>query len=134
MYAFCTYCSAQKSREIGEIPAIRRYQSSRIETVHTAASSLGLPFYILSGEFGLILPERPIPWYDHLLRPEEVSSLVELMASQIYQHSITGLVYFTKPLNYEKEILPYHDAIVAACSLSSRPYIVVEVENENLSN
>jgi hypothetical protein len=62
MNAFCTYCSASKSQAPGNIPAIQRYQSRRIRKVCQAATTLGLKFYILSGEFGLISPQQPIPF------------------------------------------------------------------------
>jgi len=65
MTALCTYCSATKNRTPGEISAVQRYRSSRIERVYKAACTLGLPFRILSGEYGLVPPERPIPDYDH---------------------------------------------------------------------
>ncbi|MGH7600908.1 MAG: hypothetical protein ACREOI_31505, partial [bacterium] len=77
MTAFCTYCSALKSQAPGNIPAMQRYQSLRIRKVCQAAMELGLEFYILSGEFGLIPSQQPIPFYDHLLRPEEVPVMVE---------------------------------------------------------
>jgi hypothetical protein len=134
MYTFCTYCSASKSHEEGEISAIRRYQSLRIKTVHAAASSLGLGFHILSGEYGLLSPEHPIPWYDHLLRPEEVGQLVERVAEQIDECQISSLVYFTNSLAKEPTVVPYHNVIVAACSLTGRPFIVVEIDGEFLSD
>jgi hypothetical protein len=129
MNAFCTYCSASKSQESGSIPAIRRYQSSRIERVYTAADQLEIEFYILSGKFGLIFPNQPIPFYDHLLNREEVSALAELIAKQIREYRITRLVYFTKPLASNKNLVPYHDSLSIACKQVSLPFFVVELED-----
>ena len=128
MYAFCTYCSREKNLKAGAIPAIQRYLDERIHRVYSAASRLGLGFFIVSGEFGLIPPGHLIPWYDHLLRPEEVSGLVEPMAKQIVENDIAGVVYFTEAFASDPNLIPYHDALVAACSRTSRPCFVVEVE------
>lgn len=128
MHAFCTYCSRDKSEEPGEIPAIRRYKSVRIDYVHAAARKLGVGFYILSGEFGLIPAEHPIPWYDHLLKTEEVGQLIGVVSRQILQHGITGLAYFTQPLAKDPNILPYHDTAAAACSRGGVTFHVVEIE------
>ena len=133
MNAFCTYCSASKSKESGNVPAIHRYQSSRIEKVYAAASQLELEFYILSGKFGLIPPQQPIPYYDHLLKPEEVHALTGLLAQQLHEYQITRLVYFTKPLASNRSLLPYHDSLVTACRQAVLPFFVVELEDENMS-
>ena len=128
MQAFCTYCSRDKSDEPGNIPAIRRYRDTRIEKVYNAASQLGLEFYILSGEFGLLSPQEPIPWYDHLLKPEEVSSLADRISKQIREYEINRVIYFTNSFARDSNVIPYHDAIVAACSRTSRPILVIELE------
>ncbi len=125
--AFCTYCSAHKADDPGEIPAIRRYQSVRIEAVFSVARRLGVAFYILSGEFGLLPPEQPIPWYDHLLSPEEVSQLAGCLTEQISRFGLTGLVYFTQGLAREPMVVPYHDTLVAACGRARIPLVVVEL-------
>jgi len=127
MQAFCTYCSRDKIAEPGDLPAIRRYQDSRIEKVYAAASKLGLEFYILSGEFGLLHPQQPIQWYDHLLKPEEVSSLADRVAGQLRDYRITGLVYFTESFAQDPNAIPYHDAIVAACSRTRLPMLVIDL-------
>ena len=132
MHTFCTYCSAAKSLEEGDIPAIQRYLDPRIHKVHEAASTLGLDFYILSGEYGLIPPDEPIPWYDHLLQAGEVDELVERMAAQIRQYSIEeGIVYFTNVISNDPSLIPYRDAIVAACNRVSCPCSIVEVKLED---
>ena len=131
MHSFCTYCSAAKSLEEGDIPAIQRYLDPRIHKVHEVASALGLDFYILSGEYGLIPPDQPIPWYDNLLQAGEVDELVERMADQIRQYSIEGVVYFTNSTSSDRGLIPYRDAIVAACNRASCPCSVVEVKLED---
>jgi hypothetical protein len=128
MHAFCTYCSNAKSKDEGEIPAIKRYRDPRIRKVCEAASILEIEFYILSGEFGLIPPDRPIPWYDHLLLPEEVDELVERMVAQIRHYKIDGVTYFTNAIDNDPNLAPYHSAIVIACNRVPCACSVVEIE------
>lgn len=127
MNAFCTYCSALKSQTPGNIPAMQRYQSLRIRKVYQAATGLGLGFYILSGEFGLIPSQQPIPFYDHLLRSEEVPMMVERVVKQLHEFVVTSLVYFTRPLTSSQELLPYHEVIKSACRQAALPFFVVEL-------
>lgn len=134
MTSFCTYCSATKSPESAEIPAIRRYQSSRIGRVYDASRTLGFRFRVLSGEYGLVAPEQGIPYYDHLLTLEEVPALAELVARQIREAGITAFVYFTKPLATNPKVAPYHDALVTACRLTSASVCVVELEDTSMSS
>lgn len=128
MRVFCTYCSKSKNHEPGDIPAICRYESRRIERVYQAACSLGLRFFILSGKFGLVRPEHCIPYYDHALNREEVPAMAELVGSQIKEYAISGFVYFTRPLAGDDKIVPYHDVLVSACRSSSRGLYCVELE------
>ncbi len=134
MYAFCTYCSKDKSTEPSEIPAIQRYLSPRIDHVYSAARELGLGFFILSGEYGLLPPEQPIPWYDHLLKPEEVPNLTNLLTQQIKQYGITRLVYYTQSFARDPHIVPYHDAVVGACQQAGVLIFVVEIDETSLTS
>ena len=130
MNAFCTYCSASKSKEPGRIPAIQRYRSPRIDRVHAAAQQLRLPFLILSGEYGLIPADLPIATYDHLLTPDEVPVLAEVVAEQMREQQLTSIVYFTRPLVGNSTLLSYCAAFLMACSLASVGYLVLEVEGK----
>lgn len=134
MTALCTYCCATKSRTSGEIPAIQRYRSCRIERVYQASCAIGLPFRILSGEYGLVSPERPIPDYDHLLRPAEVPALAQLVAQQIRAEGITGFLYFTKPLAASPNLGPYQDVLAAACQDTSTSLCVVLLGGEDMNS
>ena len=127
--AFCTYCSALKSKAAGSIPAIQRYQSSRIERTYEAANLLGIEFYILSGEYGLLRPSEPIPWYDHLLVPDEVSSLVPIIVSQMKDFQIHHLLFMTRSMVQFPELVPYHDTIRAASEQARIALSIVEIGN-----
>ncbi len=126
MYIFCTYCSRNKSDEPKPIPAIQRYQSSRIGRVYAAASQVDLGFFILSGEFGLLPAQQLIPWYDHLLLPEEVRELANRIAQQIRDYKISDIIYFTRSSTQDPNVQPYRDAITAACKQASLPLFIIE--------
>lgn len=126
MYIFCTYCSRDKSDDPVLIPAVQRYQSQRISRVYAAASQMDLGFFILSGEFGLLPAQQPIPWYDHLLLPEEVAELAAKIAQQIQDHRISGIVYITNSTTQDPNVQPYRDAITAACEQASQPLFIIE--------
>lgn len=128
MRIFCTYCSAHKSKETGEMPAIRRYLSERIVKVYHAAQELGVAFFILSGEFGLLAPDSPIPWYDHLLLPEEVTALATRLTGQLQANHISGIVYFTQSLAQESVVIPYHASLAAACTRVGLPFVAVDLD------
>jgi tetratricopeptide (TPR) repeat protein len=132
MTVFCTYCSAKKSSEPGEIPAIQRYISCRIKKVYAASRLVGLPFRVLSGEYGLVSSELPIPDYNHLLTPEKAPALAQVVARQIRAEEITGFVYFTKPLSTNPKVLPYQEALAIACREMSISLCVVELENKSM--
>jgi hypothetical protein len=111
MTVFCTYCSADKDLSQGELPTIERYQSPRIKSVYIAAMSLGLKFLILSGEYGILEPNDPIPYYDHLLQSSEVSQHSKRVADQLEAHGVKDLIFFTMPLSADEKLKPYFDCI-----------------------
>jgi hypothetical protein len=76
MKLYATYCSADKEATAGDLPAIERYLSARIRATQAAADGAGARFGILSGLYGLIAPDHPLPYYDHLLQLSEMSDRV----------------------------------------------------------
>jgi hypothetical protein len=124
---FCTYCSKDKRHDDGVLPAIERYQSGRIARVSAAAHDLGLGFLILSGKFGLIGPEQPIPDYDQRLVADEVSNVSALAAGQLQARGASHVVYFTVSTADDPDVAPYRDAIVAATAGCSIPLSVIEI-------
>lgn len=127
---YCTYCSARKRRDPGEIPASDRYDNPRIHQVHERAQKEAAGFLILSGEYGLLAPADPIPYYDHLLQRNEVGPLVDGIASQLQDRGVKELVYFTAPLEKYKQVRPYHDLLAAACSRKDVSFRKVMLEAE----
>ncbi len=125
---FCTYCSAEKDASDVLLPAIRRYRSDRIARIYSAALTAGCGFFILSGEFGLLDPNAPIPYYDHLLLANEVETQAFRVAEQIRQHGITQLLFFTLPVAKDEKLAPYHAALRLACQIVHIPLSLVEID------
>jgi hypothetical protein len=128
MKAFCTYCSKSKSHKSCEIPAISRYLSGRIQEVYEAALAVNLPFYVLSGRYGLVEPQREIPDYDYLLQDEEVAALAKRVAGQISEYQIEGFVFFIEPVANDPNVQHYLDTLTEACAQLSLPLCVVDLK------
>ncbi len=75
-----------------------------------------VPFLILSGEYGVLDSDEPIPWYDHLLKPEEVEELVTRVVKQLSGLPLDGIIYHTAPLQAGSPVRPYFEVISAACA------------------
>lgn len=115
-HVICTYCSARKDQTEGMLPASARYISERISHVQEVARQSEQRFCILSGEFGLLESDQPIPWYDHLLIPEEVPALVEKVAAQLVEKKIAQVDYYTRSLEVDPNSAPYTNTLEAACT------------------
>jgi hypothetical protein len=127
MTYFCTYCSKDKDASKGDMPAIQRYQSTRIKSVYSAAKSLGFRFIIFSGEFGLLEPHDPIPYYDHLLLSPEVSEHSKLVANQLDSLGVKELIFFTRNAPIVK---PYRDCIKIACNSADVEIKYIYLDND----
>lgn len=128
MTIFCTYCSAEKETSDLPLPAIRRYRGDRIARIYSAALTAGCGFFILSGEFGLLDPNSPIPYYDHLLLADEVEKQAFRVAEQIKQHGITQLLFFTLPVAKDEKLASYHACLRLACHVASADLSFVEID------
>ena len=109
-----TTCSKEKDNSPGLLPAIARYQHPRIQWVHLESKRLGLPMLILSGEFGLLHPQDPIPWYDHALQMDEIPNLVPRIAQKLKDLAVQNMVLYARPAA-EPGWAPYHAALAQAC-------------------
>lgn len=131
MTAFCTYCSAEMDRSQGELPAIQRYRSYRINSVHSVALSLGLKFLILSGEYGMLEPSDPIPYSAHLLIAPEVPELAKRVADQLKALGMKDLIFFARSLEEDKNLKPYLDCIRLASQEARVELKIVEIGTSN---
>lgn len=131
MEAFCTYCSKDKSREPGTIPAIERYASQRIKSIYASALSVGEPFFILSGKYGLISASYHIPYYNYQLQPREVASLSKKVTGQLQQVGLRKLLYFTKIIAKDGDLFPYLDTMQRACQAASVNFITITMPDDS---
>ncbi len=127
MEIFCTYCSWPKQKTAGKIPAIRRYKSRRIRSVYESAKKLGIPFYILSGLFGLTHAEEPIPYYDHLLAPDEIQPMAIKAFKVITKLKIKKILFFINSFQDDQNNYPYVAAIMLGCEMAKIELSVVTI-------
>ena len=111
-----TICSKEKSPEQGLIPARNRYLSERINQVGKIALDANLEFLILSGEYGLIGADQEIPYYDHLLKIDEVDDLTDIVKKQIFELKADEIIFYAKP-NADTWV-PYYSVIENATKAS----------------
>lgn len=128
MKLVCTYCSGPKRDDGGLLPAVDRYLSGRIRALHAAAREQGALFRILSGEFGLIPPDRPIPWYDHLLRPEEAAGLAVRIADELVALGVVSVRYHTADPRKHPDTIPYLNVMEKACGQAGLEVEVILLE------
>jgi len=133
MKILCTYCSASKDPDKGLIPAFKRYISPRIIYVQELAEKEDVHFCILSGQFGLVDWNHPLPWYDHLLIREEVQDLVKKVVNQIIDKKIDEIHYYTRSPKFDMNLIPYLNSIEIACEQSSIDLQVFTMEEPRLS-
>jgi len=105
------------------LPAIERYISERIILVNQLAEKSGAEFKILSGKFGLLKADDKIPWYDHLLKMEEVEEMSKKVESQI--KSFDEIIFFTCKSDY---VEPYLETMVRASSHAKVKFTLIEKE------
>jgi hypothetical protein len=110
----CTTCSAEKDPRRPPIPAAQRYTHPRIAAAQARAQAAEAPFFILSGVFGLLAEDAPVPWYDHALRPDEVRALVPQVADTLRAQGAQRVLFIAEPA-VTPGWAPYHQVMVAAC-------------------
>jgi hypothetical protein len=109
----CTICSRDKSKEDGEIAAQKRYLGEHIAHVRDIALGLGCPFWIVSGEYGLISADTPIPYYDKLLTQSEIGTFSQLLERQMRDAAIRSVLFYSK--TGKTSWVPYGSALADAC-------------------
>ena len=114
MLLFATYCSASKEAHAGDMPAAQRYISDRIQGVYALANGAEARFGILSGQFGLLAPDHPIPFYDHLLQPDEMDAMVERVSGTLGEWEITEVRWFSVAFEMDPNVRRYRDVMSRA--------------------
>ena len=92
----CTVCSRTKKDDHKLLPAQERYLGGHIAKVGQVAADEDVPFFILSGVYGLIPALMPIPYYDHLLQHDDLPMLAGRVYRQLGEQRIQELYFYTK--------------------------------------
>ena len=116
MHFYCTTCCKEKNASKKLMPAIRRYLDPRILNIYERSISDGRKFVILSGKYGFIEAETPIPWYDKKLEMEDVDELVSTLSPQIKELGVTNLTFFGLDRKENPDWEPYYKAVEKACA------------------
>ncbi|MGC6419852.1 MAG: DUF6884 domain-containing protein [Chitinophagales bacterium] len=130
MKIHATYCSAEKSSAPGEIPAIERYTSRRIQWVNKRAQRQGEAFFIVSGMHGLIKADEEIAYYDYLLTSDALEEHIQLLAQKLSILGIQRVTFFARPVRIDPNISPYLKSIKEACQLNQVSLEIVEEDFE----
>ncbi len=130
MRILCSYCSAQKSRDEVPLAAVQRYDSERLRALHRRGVAEGTPLHILSGRFGLLASDEPIPWYDHLLSPAEVPAMTTTVAHGLRALGVTAVEYHTAAVPRVPQVGPYLEVMRAACAEAGAALAVIELEGD----
>ncbi len=124
---YVTYCAAAKDPTPGPLAAARRYRSTRIDAVGAWAVRRGAAFRILSGKYGLLAPDEPIPDYDHLLTADQVAAHIQHVAGQLRGLGPSDVVFYTRRADADPGAMPYRRCCVEACGLVGVACKVIEV-------
>ena len=123
----------EKARQAERLAAARaaaqeRYDSARIRQVQSAAASLGIGFRLLSGKYGLLAPRDKVPYYDHLLKWEEIGRMLPGVIKRLARERVAAVVYFTRPLRKASAPLAYHALMEAACAARGIRMVGIEID------
>jgi hypothetical protein len=110
-----------------------RYLSPRLRAVLRAGARRRLPVLILSGKFGLLAPEEPIPWYDAPLTPEGARALVPAVAAQLRRLRAARLELHATPRDMPGWA-PYYDLLETACRAAGVELSFVVVSSRDSSS
>lgn len=127
MKILATYCSSLKNESAEPLPAEDLYNSERIQLVSRKAQARSLPFFILSGKFGLIKSSTLIPYYDHLLIEKELITHIPKVVNQIKNAGIDQIEFYMKPLDSDSNLKTYLNCISEACKITQTKVKVIEL-------
>jgi len=116
MVLFATYCSAEKDAASGLLPAIDRYQSERISGVCSGAKSASARFGILSGQYGLISADHPLPYYDHLLQVDQIEEMAKRTQATLVEWEITEVQWFSVAFEMDPNVKRYQSVMEEAAA------------------
>jgi len=115
MEYLCTTCCKRKRRDVQLLPALERYLNRRIRFVWQESRRLNKPLLILSGKYGLVEPDKKIPWYDQALHSDGVEALAQKATRQLRARGATRLRFYALSRN-TRGWQPYYGVIEKACA------------------
>ena len=110
----CTICSRDKDRREGLLPAIERYNSPRIYKVFALAQERGHAFAILSGKYGLLAPETPIPYYDKLLKEADGEEAAAEATAYLKEGNFREVILLLPDPAVDPNVVPYIETMKRA--------------------
>ena len=110
-----TICSKHKDERSELLPARERYISEHIRKTEKIATDAGLPFFILSGKYGLVPVDELISNYDHYLEMEAVDDLVKVVALQLTEFSVSEVDFYMED---KESWIPYDMTLKKATDLA----------------
>jgi hypothetical protein len=110
-----TICSRQKDENPELLPARERYTGEHIQKTETIAEESGLPFFILSGKYGLLPGEEEIPNYDYYLANEAIDALLKVVEGQLKKFNISEINFYTEG---KESWIPYEFVLNKAANLT----------------
>ena len=129
--AYATYCSAPKREDPGLLPAVERYRSARIAEIDRLATESGARFLILSGSFGLLDRHTPIPWYDHLLSPDEIPEMASRAEDWLRLEGISQIVWYSVDPAIDPNVTRYATVLELATEALQIPFRFERVEADD---
>ena len=130
MHLKATYCSKSKRASPELLPAYKRYISRRIKFVYDSATGGPNKFAILSGSFGLINGDHPIPYYDHLLQEDEIEPMVKTVTQTLISWGISGITWYSLPDELDPNVWRYRAVITLASEMAGCRLDTVELLEE----
>lgn len=115
MKIICTICSKHKREDVELLPARVRYTSPHIQFTEEKSKEFGLPFFILSGKYGIISADREIPNYDYYLEMSKAEELSKAIGEQLRIEKITEIDFYTEQ---KDSWVPYETAMKKGCEIA----------------
>jgi hypothetical protein len=106
-----TICCRRKREDPGLLPARERYLSERIARSAELAAAAGLPLAILSGKYGLIESDFPIPYYDKLMAPEETAETAAKNAAWLRKNQVGRVIFLVNSPRDDPQVVAYLESM-----------------------
>lgn len=110
-----TTCCKDKRLDEALLPSIDRYLDPRIKKVFNIAKKSGDGFLILSGKYGILKPEDPIPYYDQILLEENVPEIVDLVVPRFRELRVAEIIVYGKDASLDLGWIPYYSVLKKSC-------------------